>query len=365
MDGINSMSANGDGAIRIPGQLWLEHAKFVREGPDLLLIGQDGVKIHIADYFRTEPTPVLQSETGGTFSAQLVFKLAGPEAPGQFAQAAAGAVAQPIGRIETISGPVEITRADGTRVTVAKGDAVYAGDVIETGAKAVVSMVLADDSVFSLGDNGRIVLDEMVYDPSAQTGKLGMSLVTGVMSFVSGQIAKTDPDAMVLSTPIATVGIRGTTGSVSSGNTLTIVMSRDPDGKVGEIIVSTPSGGTQVIDSNFGGVNIGANGAIQTFTMTAEQFSRVFGQSLGELSRAITSAGLGNGLPDAGNNPPSSDTPPADHAELPPLQRTRPMSTRSISAPLSTATSAMSAPPPSRPTAIPTRGSKATATAWA
>ncbi len=253
MDGITSMSANGETALRIPGQLWLEHAKFVREGPDLVLIGQDGVKIHIADYFRQEHPPALRTDTGATFTPELVAKLAGPIAPGQLAQAAAGAVAQPIGRIETISGPVEITRADGTRVTVAKGDAVYSGDVIETGAKAAVSMVLADDSVFSLGDSGRIVLDEMVYDPSAQTGKLGMSLVTGVMSFVSGQIAKTDPDAMVLSTPIATVGIRGTTGSVSSGTTLTIVMSRDPDGTTGEIIISTPGGGVQRIDTNLGG----------------------------------------------------------------------------------------------------------------
>ena len=49
--------ANGESAIRIPGRLWLEHAKFVREGPDLVLVGQDGAKIVIADYFRTEPTP--------------------------------------------------------------------------------------------------------------------------------------------------------------------------------------------------------------------------------------------------------------------------------------------------------------------
>ena len=43
--------------ISIPGNLWLEHAKFEREGPDLVLVGQDGAKIVIADYFRTEPTP--------------------------------------------------------------------------------------------------------------------------------------------------------------------------------------------------------------------------------------------------------------------------------------------------------------------
>ena len=167
---IRTMSADEFGAIRIPGQLWLEHARFVREGGDLLLVGADGVKLLIVDYFSSETPPSLLTDNGGTFSPSLVAKLAGPEIPAQYAQAG-GAVTQAIGRIETITGPVEITRADGTRVTVAKGDAVFAGDVVETGPRSAVSLLLADDSVFSLADNGRVVLDEMVYDPSAQTDR--------------------------------------------------------------------------------------------------------------------------------------------------------------------------------------------------
>ncbi|MEK9670883.1 MAG: hypothetical protein VW268_00080 [Rhodospirillaceae bacterium] len=39
---------------------------------------------------------------------------------------------------------------------------------------------------------------------------MNLSVVKGVFSFVSGQVAKTDPDAMKIDTPVATIGIRGT-----------------------------------------------------------------------------------------------------------------------------------------------------------
>ncbi len=55
-----------------------------------------------------------------------------------------------------------------------------------------------------------MVLDEMVYDPGTQEGSVSLSVIQGVFTFVSGEIAKTDPDAMTLDTPVATIGIRGT-----------------------------------------------------------------------------------------------------------------------------------------------------------
>ena len=57
-----------------------------------------------------------------------------------------------------------------------------------------------------------MVLYEMIYDPSAQQGQAAISLLQGAFTFVSGQIAKTGVDAMVIETPTATIGIRGTAG---------------------------------------------------------------------------------------------------------------------------------------------------------
>ena len=131
----------------------------------------------------------------------------------ELAQAAIGSEA--IGRVDTLESTVEATRADGTKVSLSQGDSIFQGDVIETGNSGSVSLVMADDTVFSLDANGEVTMDEMVYDPVAQSGTISATLVKGVFSFVSGQIAKTDPDAMVLSTPVATIGIRGTTGALN------------------------------------------------------------------------------------------------------------------------------------------------------
>ena len=61
----------------------------------------------------------------------------------------------------------------------------------------------------------------------------------------SGKIAETSPDAMVLTTPVATIGIRGTTVAgfaAAEGEENTISLLSDADGEVGEIVVSNAAG---------------------------------------------------------------------------------------------------------------------------
>ena len=43
--------------------------------------------------------------------------------------------------------------------------------------------------------------------PATGTGSMVINMVEGAFSFISGEIAKTGPDAMLISTPVATVGI--------------------------------------------------------------------------------------------------------------------------------------------------------------
>ena len=109
--------AVGD-VVNIPNRSWVRHADFVRQGPDLMLVGADGKKILVENYFLRETPPDLVDQSGAVFWAELVIKLAGPVAPGQVAEVTAG-TAEPIGRIETIEGAVKITRADGTEATTA------------------------------------------------------------------------------------------------------------------------------------------------------------------------------------------------------------------------------------------------------
>jgi len=127
---------------------------------------------------------------------------------------------KPIGRIVTATGSVIVEHAGAVVVqaSVGKadqakvGDLVYLGDVVLTGADGKCGINFADGSSFSLSTNARIVLDEFVYDPNGKSNSTLFTLSKGTFTFVAGGIAKTGD--MKVDTPVATMGIRGTTPRV-------------------------------------------------------------------------------------------------------------------------------------------------------
>ena len=204
----------------------------------------------------------------------------------EVAQATSGAESQPIGTVDTTTGSVAATRADGSTVELTAGSPVYQGDVIETAGGGSIGVTLADETTFSMAENGNMVLDEMVYDPATQEGSISISAVEGVFTFVSGQIAKTDPDAMTLDTPVATIGIRGTQVGldVGPGDDTTVVLMEEADGFVGEVVVSNAAG-VQILNTAFQGTHISdaASAPVQTFTVDKSQMLQQFGGALKSL----------------------------------------------------------------------------------
>ena len=201
-------------SIVIPDGALLLGGDYQRQGSDLLIVGRDGDQVLVRDFFSDGTPPDLSTVDGAVISADLAARLAGPLAPGQYAQAGALGAAEPIGSVETVSGKVEAVRTDGTRVSLSEGDPVFSGDVLETADGGAVSVVFVDETTLGLDADSRMTLDEMVYDPGTQEGEMGLTLLQGALTFVSGQIAKTEPDAMTISTPTATIGIRGTAGGI-------------------------------------------------------------------------------------------------------------------------------------------------------
>ncbi|WP_426442326.1 FecR domain-containing protein [Bradyrhizobium genosp. P] len=55
-------------------------------------------------------------------------------------------------------------------------------------------------------------MDEFVYDPNGKSNSTLLKLTNGTFTFVAGNIAKTGN--MTIDTPVATMGIRGTTPRV-------------------------------------------------------------------------------------------------------------------------------------------------------
>lgn len=240
--------------LNVPGGKAFLDADYVREGHDLTLDAGAAGMVVIPDYFLSETPPVLLIDGSTLVSADLATKRAGPMAPGQYAQLQqaepTSALGEPIGSVTELEGSVTVTRVDGTQVTLNAGDSIFQGDALETGADGSVGLVFADDTSFSLDSDGSMVLDEMVYDPDSQSGSFEATVVKGVFSFVSGQVAKTSDDAMAINTPKATIGIRGSTGLVKAGvdgGEDKITLIPDIDGNLGELFVSNV-GGFQVLN---------------------------------------------------------------------------------------------------------------------
>ncbi|MEQ9191700.1 MAG: hypothetical protein RLP27_01890 [Rhodospirillales bacterium] len=280
------LDAAGTDAVHVPDGGWILSAEFVRQGPDLLLVGKDGSKVLIKSFFKFADPPDLITPDGAVINGPLAVKLAGPAAPGVEAQAGPAAATEPIGKIVTVAGKVDATRADGTKVELKVGDPVYQGDVIETGPLGAVGMEFADESTFSLADSGRMVLDEMVYDPAAQSGTFGASIVQGAFSFISGQIAKTGPDNMLINTPTATIGIRGTALAGKAApegeqSNFTIL----PEGNfVGEVVISN-NAGTVVLNQAGSTVSIASINLAPPppIVITAQQIQQQYGNVLRHL----------------------------------------------------------------------------------
>ncbi|MCH8997375.1 MAG: FecR domain-containing protein, partial [Proteobacteria bacterium] len=251
-------------SVVVPDAHLLFTAEFSRIGDDLLLTGQDGTVLLIQDYFALDVPPMLLSPLGAMLPADLVAALVGPRAPGQYAQAGAPEGAEPIGQVESLSGTAQATRADGTVIQLSVGDPVFQNDVVRTGPNSKLIIAFEDETVFSLSANARMVLDKFVYEPDGASNLMIFSLVQGAFTFVSGQVAPTG--SMLIQTPVATIGIRGTTVHITvdvDTGAIRVSQSPGPDGSLSIIEFLDPV--TQEIlaqfsdaDTNYDIVTLGA-----------------------------------------------------------------------------------------------------------
>ena len=271
------------GEITLPEGFSLTSADLAQVGSDLVLTATDGAQVVIRDFFALDNLTELVSADGAHVPGGLAVKLAGPLAPGQVAQAGPATLPESIGQVENVDGEVLAIRPDGTRVTLEEGDPVYQGDVLESGEDGAIGIVLADETSFSMAESGRMVLDEMVYDPVTQEGVISFSVVQGVFTFISGEISKTDPDAMTVSTPFATIGIRGTQIGIfyQEGEEMQLVLMEEGDGFVGEVVIQNAAG-VQILNLANQGVTVAGltTAPSQPVTVSPEAIAETYGKAL-------------------------------------------------------------------------------------
>ena len=240
---------------------WLPKANFVRIHKDLVA-EYNSNKVLFKNFFSIHEPPYIETENGLHIKGSLLNHLSKSNAHSKFVQESGEANILSIGEVTTIKGTVNATRVDGNIFKLSTGDPVFQGDVIEVKSDGSVGFTFVDKTTLSLSDGGKMVLDELVYNPNTGAGSMAVDMLEGAFSFVSGEIAKTSDDAMSVSTPVATIGIRGTSvagKAAIEGNENSFTLLQDSDGSVGQISVSN-SGGTQTLSQ------VGATTSISSFS---------------------------------------------------------------------------------------------------
>ena len=190
------------------------------------------------------PEKPLAASAEMTQLAQAQPAPAQPAAPAADAQPA---VEEPIGNVATLTGSANVTRSNETTPLKPKDD-IYLNDVVQTGANSTLGITFNDATTFSLKANTQITIDNYVYEDGGKQNAGIFDVAKGTAAFVAAAVAKTGD--MKITTPSATLGIRGTTGLVdvpegaaanNPGN-VAIKLYPDADGKVGRIEVNDRAG---------------------------------------------------------------------------------------------------------------------------
>jgi hypothetical protein len=128
------------------------------------------------------------------------------------------------------------------------GDGLLRDEIVRTGLDSAARLVMSDSTNLSLGPNASLKLDRTVFDDETHYRDVAVRLTSGAFRFVTGHSEKA---AYKITTPLATIGVRGTTLDILSQRGQTIVNLQEGQASVCtinfECIQLTKPGDTAVI----------------------------------------------------------------------------------------------------------------------
>lgn len=126
----------------------------------------------------------------------------------------ATADAQPVGKITTVEGRVDILRAGTTvAVPVKMGDAVNVGDILRTKSDGKAEITFIDNTVMTVGPRSRLGIDEYLYKPAEEKRAAALRLYRGRTGFkIPRPVYPAEGSKFEMKTRTAVAGVRGTEG---------------------------------------------------------------------------------------------------------------------------------------------------------
>ena len=147
-----------------------------------------------------------------------------------------------IGSITELNGEGRVVRDDIYKASLTLDINSY--DNVQT-SNGRLGITFLDDSQVRLTEHSELVIDEYIYDPDPSKSKMALTFASGTARFITGRLGTIDKENLIINTPSAIIGIRGTDFTVTVdelGRSL-IILLPDNDGlPSGEIVVSTAMG---------------------------------------------------------------------------------------------------------------------------
>ena len=206
-----------------------------------------------------------------------------------------------IGTAAAVAGAVKAVSA-GSPVghVISSGKPLFLNDHVTTDAAGRLQVLLVDETIFTLGPNSDMVLDDFVYDPKTSAGKITATIAKGAFRFVTGKVAQRDPSKLKIKVAVGTIGVRGSIGVGETGPGGTTIINggaRNADNHDDSAGIYAESGGHTVNLPQPGvGTRISPDGAIAKAGFMTDELNRIMGTLQTQPGRT---AGKGGGNGDA------------------------------------------------------------------
>jgi hypothetical protein len=160
----------------------------------------------------------------------------------------------PVGDVEAVQEAAYGTPPAAAREAKRRGDGVVYQETLETLQKSGLLVKFNDGSKLTLGANSKVLVDSFVYAPGDANSKALISIPTGVLRYVTGEMPK---GQTTIDTPTATMVLRGTVVKVLTSSTDTLLVVEEGSVKVhnkqtGEDTVVEEGNSLEISTTGFG-----------------------------------------------------------------------------------------------------------------
>ncbi len=128
------------------------------------------------------------------------------------------------GSVLFVIGDAKVSDAHGSTHAVTRGEKVYAGQSISTGANGQVNLRMVDGAAVIVRASSRLKIEEYFVDTvTPSKSRIKLNLENGVVRSITGKAGEASKESYRLNTPLAAIGIRGTDFVVQANRDVTRV----------------------------------------------------------------------------------------------------------------------------------------------